>query len=118
MLDTGADITILQPRDAHALLKDAVFQIDFEQDETSVNVSGITAAPSLCVIRQASYAVHTDDGREHVIQAPILIAQPIPFEESEAGNWRKVSTLGRDIMSHFGLHLDYRLDPPVWLEVP
>ena len=117
MLDTGADITILQPRDAHGLLKSALFAIDFEHDEASVNVSGVAAVPSLCVIRRASYTVHADDERDHVLQAPILIAQPVPFEESEAGNWSKISTLGRDVMSHFALHLDYQSDPPIWLDV-
>lgn len=117
MLDTGADATTLQTSDAHELMGDDLFLIDFERDPGLVGVAGVTAGSSASVIRPAVYSIRTDQGGHHIVNAHIVIAQPVPFELSNTGNWRKISTLGRDIMSHFGFRLDYRASEPVLLEV-
>lgn len=116
MLDTGADATTLQPRDAIELMGDDLFLIDFERDPGLVGVAGVTAGSSASVVRPAVYSIRTDQGDHYTVNAYVMIAQPVPFEQSDTGNWRKISTLGRDVMSHFGLHIDYRLEPPAWLE--
>lgn len=116
MLDTGADATTLQPRDAIELMGADLFRIDFERDPGLVGVAGVTAGASASVVRPAVFSIRTDQGGHYTVDAHVVIAHPVPFEQSDTGNWRKISTLGRDVISHFGFRLDYRLDPPVWLE--
>lgn len=117
MLDTGADATTIQPRDAHEMMGDDLFRIDFEHDSGRVGVAGVTAGSSANVVRPAMYSFRTDQGSYYTIDAHAVIAQPVPFEPSEAGNWRRPSTLGRDVMSRFGFRLDYRSSEPVLLDV-
>ena len=117
MLDTGADVTILQPSDAHRILRDDLFDIDFAKEETSVNVGGVGTEPARCVLAMTRYSFRTNRGRHFTLDAPILIAEPVPFRESREGNWDRISTLGRDVLYRVGFRLDYRSSQPVLLEV-
>lgn len=115
MVDTGADVSILMPTDAHNLLREELFEVDFEHDPSRYDVSGFSAATTRCIVRPARYSFRTDLGLLHTIEAPILIAEPVPFEQSSGGNWNKVSLLGRDLIHRFVLAVDYAGSPPVRL---
>ena len=117
MVDTGADATTLQPRDAIKLMGDDLFRIDFERDPGIIGVAGVTAGASASVVRPAAYSIRTDQGGHYTVNAHVVIAQPVPSEQSDTGNWRRFSTLGRDVISRFGFRLDYRASEPVLLEV-
>ena len=117
ILDTGADVTTIQPLDAHQLLGDDLFEIDFDRDLGSVGVAGTATASSLGVVRPAVFSLRTDRGGHISVNAHAVIAQPVPFEVSGVGNWNKPSVLGRDTLSRFGFRLDYRASDPVLLEV-
>lgn len=117
MLDTGADVTILQPSDAFLILRDDLFGIDFNHEETSVGVGGVGAGSTRCAVAMTRYAFPTNQGRHFTVDAPILIAEPVPFRESREGNWGRPSTLGRDILYRVGFRLDYRARDPVLLEI-
>lgn len=117
MLDTGADVTILQPRNALLILRDDLFDIDFTNEATTINVGGVGAGSTRCVVAMTRYSFPTDQGRHFAIDAPILIAEPAPFRESREGNWNRPSTLGRDILHRVGFRLDYRVADPVLLEI-
>lgn len=117
MLDTGADISMLQPDDAYRILQDGLFNIDFEDEQTTFDVGGVGAYSTRCALAMTSYSFPTSLGRHFTIEAPILIAEPVPFRESREGNWNRVSTLGRDILHRVGFRLDYRSDEPVLLEI-
>ena len=117
MLDTGADVTILQPRNAFLILRDDLFEIDFSDEATSVNVGGVGVGSTRCVVTMTRYSFPTNQGRHFAIDAPILIAEPVPFRESREGNWSRPSTLGRDILHRVGFRLDYRATDPVLLEI-
>lgn len=115
MIDTGADVTIVQPRDAYLLFGASLFNIDFQDRRASFPVVGAGAETFACVTRPATYLFRTTEGRHHAVRAPILVAQPSPSEPSNAGNWTQHSTLGRDVLHRLSLRLDYRAEPAVVL---
>ena len=106
---------MLQPRDAHRLLGDSLFEIDFEQDPMRFSVAGVGLASLSCVSREACYRFRTTRGRHVTILLPILIARPVPGSPSQEGNWGRISTLGRDVLHRLSLRLDYRAEPAVVL---
>ena len=116
LVDTGADATVLEPRDSYALLGDELFDIDFDNDpwrRTGVGVGGTARS----VTRLARLSTMSDSGLYLGITDPICIAEPVPRVPSgeRAGNWDAPSLLGRDILRFFEIHLDYFPRPHIEL---
>ena len=111
MVDTGADVTIMQPRDSYQLMGEQLFEIDFRERQRSFPVMGAGAESIACVTRSATYLFRTNEGRHLAIEAPILVAQPSSNRPTNSGNWTQPSLLGRDVLHRLGLRLDYRMEP-------
>ena len=104
LIDTGADVTTLNPRDASRILMEDLLEIDFAADSRRVRGRGIGGGVDQ-VVRDAALTLRSIDREQYEVELPILIAQPTPAEPGEHGNWRLPSLLGRDFLRHFRLEL-------------
>ena len=104
MIDTGADVTVLNSDDSLAVLGSAALDIDFARDPRSLSVMGIGGGAQH-VVRDAALTLHSTEGERHSIAMPILIAEPAPPRLAEPGPPLPPSVLGRDFLRHFHLEL-------------
>ena len=110
MIDTGADFTTLAPRDTLRLLGRAYGNIDFGDPASSVESIGVGHAGAR-LIRISTQLQFTDDAGGHLtIEIPVAVAEPVPPQPGEHGNWLMPSLLGRDVLQYFDLRLSYH--PP------
>ena len=104
LIDTGADATVLHPRDAYRLLGGDLHRIDFGRD--SYRVAGLGVGGDIDrVVRDAMLTLRSVDDEVYAVEMPILIARPTPAEPGDHGNWRLPSLLGRDFLRHFRFEL-------------
>ena len=104
LIDTGADATILHPRDALRILAEDLDVIDFNTDSRRMAGIGVGGGAQR-VARHATYTLRSVDDEMYDLEMPILIARPIPAESGDHGNWRLPSLLGRDFLRHFRFEL-------------
>ena len=104
LIDTGADATVLHPRDAYRLLGDELHRIDFGRDPYHIAGLGVGGGAER-VVRDATLTLRSVDGETYPMEMPILIARPTPAEPGDHGNWRLPSLLGRDFLRHFRFEL-------------
>lgn len=117
LIDSGSDYSVLNPRDAHELLGDVLFEIDFANDQTAVGVVGMGQGRVVTIEREVEIVLPDEDGDDVVIGLDMQIARPEPFRVARTGNWQLPSLLGRDILEYLDLHLSYNT-PYVSLMVP
>lgn len=115
MIDTGADFTILAPRDASALLGGSYAAIDFAQLAGGIESIGVGQAAARMIMSPMSLRFADDTGGYLALTLPVAIAEPVPPQPGEHGNWLMPSLLGRDVLQHFDLHLSHH-PPSVVLE--
>ena len=104
LIDTGADATVLHPRDARRILARDLYTIDFDADSRRVVGLGVGGGADR-VVRDATLTLRSVDGESYQMELPILIARPTPAEPGDHGNWRLPSLLGRDFLRHFRFEL-------------
>ena len=104
LIDTGADATVLHPRDAYRLLGDDLHRIDFGRDSYRVAGLGVGGGVDR-VVRDAMLTLRSVDDETYPMEMPILIARPMPAEPGDHGNWRLPSLLERDFLRHFRFEL-------------
>lgn len=109
LIDTGADITSLGPSDAFEAYGDEYLDIDFETHPGRTEMSGVGKGPVAAVMEWMYLTLFDSAGAYLTIQAPILIFEPSPRYPGRHGNWRMPSLLGRDVLQHFRLLVDYDL---------
>ena len=110
MIDTGADFTILAPRDAFVLLGGAYTAIDFTQLAGGIESIGVGQAEARMIMSPISLRFTDDAGGHLTLTLPVAIVEPLPPQPGDHGNWLMPSLLGRDVLQHFDLHLSYH--PP------
>ena len=104
LIDTGADATVLHPRDARRILARGLYTIDFAADSRRVVGLGVGGGAER-VARDATLTLRSVVGELYAVEMPILIARPTPAEPGDHGNWRLPSLLGRDFLRHFRFEL-------------
>ncbi len=117
LIDSGADRTVLQPRDAERLCGVGLFEIDFDADPMTTGSQGIGQGRQVQIEREAEIGLWDEDGQLWPFQLGILIARPDPPQRALQGNWGLPSLLGRDVLEHLDLHLSYN-PPAVYLSTP
>ena len=110
LIDTGADITTLGPRDALTLLGRAYLSMDFEPDRGGLEIIGVGSEIGRSVVTSAEATFYDDDGSEVRVTLPLALTEPVPPDPGTHGNWQMPSLLGRDVLQHFDLSLSYH--PP------
>ena len=110
MIDTGADFTILAPRDAVALFGRAYTAIDFAQLAGGIESISVGRAEARMIMSPMSLRFTDDAGGYLALTLPVAIVEPLPPQPGDHGNWLMPSLLGRDVLQHFDLHLSYH--PP------
>ena len=110
LIDTGADITTLGPRDALTLLGRAYLSMDFEPGRGRLEMIGVGREIARAVVTSAEATFYDDEGSEIRVTLPLAFAEPIPPDPGPHGNWQMPSLLGRDVLQHFDLSLSYH--PP------
>ena len=104
LIDTGADATVLHPRDARRILARDLYTINFDADSRRVVGLGVGGGADR-VVRDATLTLRSVGGEFYQMEMPILIARPAPAEPGDHGNWRLPSLLGRDFLRHFRFEL-------------
>ena len=115
MIDTGSDFTILAPRDAWALLGESYAAIDFARLASDFESIGVGSAGARMIMSPMSLRFTDDAGGYIALTAPVAIAEPVPPQPGEHGNWLMPSLLGRDVLQYFDLQMGYH-PPSVVLE--
>ena len=110
MIDTGAEITTLGPRDSLTLLGRSYLTIDFSSIPGTREMIGIGQGSSRSFVTPTELTFFADDGSEIRITLGIAITEPVPPDPGAHGNWQMPSLLGRDVLQHFDLSLSYH--PP------
>ncbi len=111
LIDTGADDTILHPSD---LLRPDVpsLALPFDDHPEGRQIGGVGGGGYIIPV-SARLFFRADTGTERLSQdGRIWVAQPTD------ANRRLPSLLGRDLLQHFRLTVDYDAAPPVLLERP
>ena len=117
LIDSGSDYSVLNPRDAHELLGDVLFKIDFVNDPTAVGVVGMGQGAVVTIEREVDIALRDEEGERVVLGLDMQIARPEPFRVARTGNWQLPSLLGRDVLEYLDLALSYN-PPSVYLRTP
>ena len=110
LIDTGADFTTLNPRDAVAVLGAGYFNIDFADPVRQIRMTGIGQGDSVGLLFPSDLQLAGTDVDWIDVELPILVPEPMPRVPGDHGNWQLPSLLGRDILEHFDLALSY--NPP------
>lgn len=115
LIDTGADASVIHPRDAYRIWGSEYLGWDFEDDDgrkTSHGVGGQTISTG----RTMRLHFSTDGPvRDASFLCRVEIAQPDDRSASVYTNWNLPSLLGRDVLAHFQLYLTYTPSPRVVL---
>ncbi len=111
LIDTGADNTSLSPSDAFGVLGEEYLEIDFETHDRRIAISGVGRGSAVAVIEWMQLTLFDTSGFYLTISTPITIFEPMPRYPGRHGNWQMPSLLGRDILQHFRLLVEY--DPPI-----
>ena len=117
LIDTGSERSVLNPDDAHALLGDSLFEIDFENDPSAVGLFGIGQGSVVTISREMEVTLRDEDGNDAAFELDVQFARPEPFELVSTGNWLLPSLWGRDLLDHLDLYLSYN-SPAVYLTTP
>ena len=107
MIDTGADITIVQPRIAAQVLSSQTDQSPTQVDV--VQIFGVGRGGVRTWARTLGISLEDDEGQEHWFSSTVLLVDP-NLQGSESAEWNLPSLLGRDVLSRFDFVLSY--DPP------
>ena len=110
LVDTGADMTALGPRDALSLLGRGYLEMDFDQGPGAITARGFGEGDGSALLSQMELRLQDADGVDFPISLNVAICKPSPAEPGQHGNWNMPSLLGRDILEWFDLHLSY--NPP------
>ena len=110
LVDTGADFTTLNPRDAVAVLGAGYFNIDFADPVRQIRMAGIGQGDPVGLLFPSDLQLEASDGDWINVELPILVPEPMPRVPGDHGNWQLPSLLGRDILQRFDLALSY--NPP------
>ncbi len=109
LIDTGAESSILYPRQAEQLFGRALEQLDFHQSGVGERVAGIDGLMSFA-IRVPVITTFYDEFDDPIpFDTSILVVQPDPPDlddpDNGRGNWDTPSLLGRDLLLHFDLQV-------------
>lgn len=120
LIDTGADATIISPRDAFDIWGESYRNWAFDADRHAVQVQGIGTGIARFIERRltVNFAARDDLAQQLSFLTDIWIAQPDAFDVSAPNNWNLPSLLGRDLMQLFTLRLAYVPEPEVMLAFP
>ena len=110
LIDTGADYSTLNPKDAHRLFGNNYLAMDFSANPARIEMLGIGDTPAYGFRTHADLTFRFEGDSEITLAIPLVIAQPTPPTPSRQGNWLIPSLLGRDILEWFDLELSY--NPP------
>lgn len=110
-IDTGAAVTVLTADDASTLLGVEYELLDFRSDPRRIGVRGFTGE-NIAIAYEARLTLRNADA-EYSIDLPILIAPPAADRIAAEP---LPSLLGRDVLRHFRLELNYGAAPQVLLE--
>ena len=110
LVDTGADMTALGPRDALALLGRAYLNMDFDHGPGAITVRGFGEGDGSALVSPMELWLRDEEGIDFSIDLNVAICKPSPATPGHHGNWMMPSLLGRDILEWFDLALTY--NPP------
>lgn len=110
LIDTGADWTVLGPRDALTLLGRAYLEFDWDRAQGRIEIAGIGQHATTAVISPIQLWLRDVEGANFTVSLQVAICKPSPPSPGRHGNWMMPSLLGRDILEWFDLALSY--NPP------
>ena len=105
LIDTGADLTLIQPDHARQLLSGVDQDRQTSTPSDQFTISGIGSSAEQTTVRRVGLHFTDDVGRGYWFAQTILFANP-----ASERSWVVPSLLGRDVLSRFDLNLSY--DPP------
>ena len=105
LIDTGADLTILQPSHAGRVLRASGQPLPPTKPIDHLSISGIGSSAELAVVRRVGLLFVDDESDGYWFSQSILFA-----DDTSGQPWRVPSILGRDVLQRFELNLSY--DPP------
>ena len=109
LIDTGADDTILHPRDLEQS-EGHLLDTPFDEHPERQWIGGVGGGAYIIPL-SARLFFRTDTATDNLWQdVRVWVAEPT------ATNWRLPSLLGRDLLHLFRLTIDYDAAPPVLLE--
>ena len=109
LIDTGADDTILHPRDLEQSQRD-LLDTPFDKHPERQWIGGVGGGGYIIPL-SARLFFQIEGGRDRAwLDCRVWVAEPT------ATNWRLPSLLGRDLLHLFRLTIDYEATPPVLLE--
>ena len=96
LVDTGSDVTTIMPGDAHMLLGDAYFKLDFRNDAEALQIE--VAGDGGYVALPLDVTLHLEDqlGNDVEPARRLWIAEAPDEEYSDGGKWQLPSIFGRD----------------------
>ena len=108
LIDTGCDQTTLHPFDAYRLWGYELLRWDFEGDQTRKNHAGVSGLAA-SVVRDVRLSFSAEDDRIESLSlgCRIDVAQPDDRSDPQFSNWNLPSLLGRDVLAHFRLEMEY-----------
>ncbi len=115
LIDTGASATSLQPFDAMALFGDEFEEAVSSPSTRRVVGRGVSGLTSL-LVADAKLTFRSTAEERLVLEQPILLADPVLAAPVSRGERQLPSLLGRDVLRHFRIELDYGESPFVVLE--
>ena len=107
LIDTGADLTTLMPREAYSLLGDPYFNLDFEGAPESRLFEGVGGPGDHYLPLMVTLTFQDDVDVDISLDLEIWLARPYPDYPSSAGNWELPSLLGRDAIQPGDFELSY-----------
>ena len=120
LLGTGADATIISPRDAFDIWGESYLNWDFGADRRGLQVQGVGSGVARFIERRltVNFASRDDLAQQLSFLADIWLAEPDAYDVSAPTNWNLPSLLGRDLMQLFTVRLAYVPEPDVMLSFP